>query len=53
MCSDKYAVRNYVKSKGLEKILIPLAGGVWDKIDDIIFSVFPENFVLKAHMAAR
>ena len=36
LCSDKYRVREYVKSKGLEDILIPLLG-VWDKAEDVDF----------------
>lgn len=29
-CTDKYAVRQYVKDKGLENILVPLAGGPYN-----------------------
>ena len=45
-CTDKYAVREYVKSKGLEHILIPIYGK-WDKAEDIDFDSLPEKYVLK------
>ena len=47
-CTDKYAVRQYVKDKGLENILVPLAGGPWSKIEEINFKVLPDSFVFKA-----
>lgn len=47
-CTDKYAVRQYVKDKGLESILVPLAGGPWSKIEEINFKVLPDSFVFKA-----
>lgn len=43
-CTDKYAVREYVKSKGLEHILIPIYGK-WDKAEDIDFDSLPEKYV--------
>lgn len=46
LCTDKYAVRDYVKSKGLEHILVPLYGK-WDNVDDIDFDSLPDKFVLK------
>lgn len=46
VCADKYAVRDYVKSKGLEHILVPLYGK-WDRPEDINFENLPEKFVLK------
>ncbi|MBQ0075756.1 MAG: glycosyltransferase [Bacteroidales bacterium] len=46
--ADKYRVRKYVKSKGLEHILVPLLG-VWKNPDDIDFSKLPDKFVLKAN----
>lgn len=46
VCSDKYKVRNYVKSKGLENILIPLFGA-YDNSSEIIFEELPNKFVLK------
>lgn len=45
-CSDKYEVRSYVESKGLENILVPLYG-VFDKAKDINFEKLPSKFVLK------
>jgi len=45
-CTDKYAVRDYIKEKGLEHILIPLYGK-WEKAEDIEFESLPEKFVLK------
>lgn len=46
VCADKYAVYDYVKSKGLENILIPLYG-VYDSIDQIDLTTLPESFVAK------
>ena len=46
VCSDKYAVRDYVKSKGLEKILVDLYE-VFDRPENINFDVLPEKFVMK------
>lgn len=45
-CVDKYLVREYVKSKGLEKILIPLIG-YYKSIDEIEWDKLPEKFVIK------
>lgn len=45
-CTDKYEVRSYVKSKGLEKILNECYG-VFNNAEDIDFDVLPEQFVLK------
>lgn len=46
--ADKYKVREYVASKGLEGILIPLLG-VWKKAGDIDFESLPDKFVLKCN----
>ena len=46
LLSDKYRVREYVKSKGLEDILVPLLG-VWDKAEDIDFESLPQKFVIR------
>lgn len=48
LCSDKYRVREYVKSKGLENILIPLLG-VWDKAEDVDFESLPDKFVIRCN----
>lgn len=46
-CADKYEVRKYVKSKGLENILNELYG-VYDLPSQIDFDRLPNKFVLKA-----
>lgn len=48
ICTDKYAVRDYVKSKGLEEILIPVYGTAYTCFEDINLSVLPNKFVIKA-----
>lgn len=45
-CADKYEVRKYVESKGLENILNELYG-VYDNPDEIDFDKLPKSFVLK------
>ena len=45
-CSDKYLVREYVKSKGLEHILNELYC-VFEKPEDIDLDRLPDKFVLK------
>lgn len=45
-CSDKYAVRKYVESKGLRDILVPILG-VYNISTDIDFEELPSSFVLK------
>ena len=47
-CTDKWAVREYIASKGLEHILIPTFGGPWSGVDEIDFNVLPSKFILKA-----
>ena len=44
--TDKYRVREYVKSKGLEHLLVPIYGK-WDKAEDIDFESLPSKYVLK------
>ena len=48
--ADKYAVREYVKERGLEDILVPLYGK-WDNTDDLLrdWDSLPEQFVLKTN----
>ena len=48
VCADKFRVRDYVKSKGLEGILIPLLG-VWDSASEIDFGTLPDKCVLKCN----
>lgn len=51
-CADKYAVRDYVKRKGLENLLVPLLGA-WKNANDIEWHNLPDKFVLKcAHGCA-
>ena len=46
-CIDKYEVREYVKSKGLEKYLVKLYG-VFGSADEIDFSILPDSFIVKS-----
>ncbi len=45
-CVDKYDVREYVKDKGLEDILIPCYG-VFDSVEEIDWKELPNSFVMK------
>ena len=45
-CTDKYAVREYVKERGYEEHLTPLIG-IYDNADAIDFDVLPNTFVAK------
>ena len=45
-CADKFAVRDYVKACGCEEILNELYG-VYRRVKDINFDLFPDKFVLK------
>lgn len=47
-CADKYAVREYVRKKGLADILIPVFGEAWNRVEDVDFDKLPNCFVLKA-----
>lgn len=46
--ADKYKVRTYIESKGLDDILVKLYGK-WDKADDIDWDLLPSQFVLKVN----
>lgn len=46
--SDKYRVREYIKERGREDLLVKLYG-VWDNVDDINFDDLPDCFVLKSN----
>lgn len=46
--ADKYKVREYVKSLGLEDLLVKLYGH-WEKASDIDWSTLPKKFVLKVN----
>lgn len=50
-CADKYLVREYVKSKGLEDILIP-SYGVYDSFDEIDFNKLPNQFVIQTNFGS-
>lgn len=45
-CVDKYDVRDYVKSCGLENILIPFIG-IYDNAADVDFEKLPKECVIK------
>lgn len=47
-CADKFLVREYVKLKGLEEILIPCYG-VFDSFDVIDFNKLPNQFVIQTN----
>ncbi len=47
-CADKYAVREYVKSKGLDFLLNDLYA-VYDNADDIDFSALPKQYAMKSN----
>lgn len=47
-CTDKYAVREYIKRKGYGETLTPLLG-VWDNANDIEWNKLPDQFVLKCN----
>lgn len=46
--ADKYAVREFVKERGCENILIPLYGK-WDRAEDIDWNSLPNSFVMKVN----
>ena len=50
--ADKYAVRDYIKKKGLEDILIPLIT-YYEKPDDFHYEELPSQFVLKLNTLAQ
>lgn len=45
-CVDKYDVRNYVREKKLEKILVH-SYGVYDCVEDVDWEALPNQFVMK------
>ena len=45
-CASRDGVRDYLKEKGYEDLLIP-SYGVFDKFDDIDFDKLPNQFVMK------
>ena len=46
VCADKYAVREYVKSRGLEEILVPLIAR-YPTVDEVEWDKLPPRFVIK------
>lgn len=48
LLADKYKVREYVKSCGLDEMLVDLYGR-WDKAEDIDWNSLPNKFVLKTN----
>lgn len=50
-CAGRVTVRDYLKEKGYEDILIPCLG-VYDNFDDIDFSSLPDSFVMKCSHAS-
>lgn len=48
VCADKYKVRDYIKKKGLNHILIPLIA-VYDRVEDMNFSLLPDNCIIKCN----
>lgn len=47
-CTDKYEVREFVKSRGLENILIPVYGEAWSDVSQIDFNTLTYPCILKA-----
>ncbi len=45
-CVNKFTVREYVKEKGLESILVKLYGH-YDNVDSIVWDDLPDEFVIK------
>lgn len=48
ICTDKFAVREYVSRKGFAYILIPLVGGPWSSVEEVDLTGLPDKFILKA-----
>ncbi len=53
MCTDKFAVRDYIAARGYGDILIPLLMEAVDSVDKVDFSILPETFILKATHGCR
>ena len=47
-CADKYSVRDYIKAKGLDYLLVPLLA-VYDNPKIIDYHCLPKQFVLKCN----
>jgi len=49
-CAGRVGVRDYLKEKGYENILIPIYG-IYDSVEDIPFDELPNQFVMKCSHA--
>lgn len=47
-CSDKFAVRDFIKENGYENLLVPLIGD-WENPKEIDWTKLPQKFVLKCN----
>lgn len=47
-CEDKYLMRSYVEEHGYGECL-PKLYGVWERTEDIDFSMLPDSFVMKTN----
>ena len=47
-CADKYSVREYVKERGFENLLVKLYGK-WNNVEDINWDLLPEQFIIKVN----
>lgn len=47
-CADKYCVREYVKERGFDNLLVKLYGK-WDSVDEISWSLLPDQFIIKVN----
>lgn len=52
-CTDKWEARGYVAEKGLDHILIPVHGLPVASAEELDFTLFPNQFVLKATHGCR
>ncbi len=50
-CADRVGVRDYVKERGFEDLLIPIYG-IFERFEDIDFASLPSSFVLKCSHAS-
>ena len=48
LCADKFRIREYLHSKGLDNIL-PILYGHWENSNEIDFKSLPDKFVLKTN----
>lgn len=51
LCTDKYAVKDYLKSKGMSNLLVDTIA-LYDNADDIDFDSLPNGYVAKATHAS-